>query len=173
MAAGLVLAVTAAPAAAHPSGCTKTFSIEMFRKAAITVYAGKRIPSASDLAHLKRYESCSRHTGNRAVDERIWARSKAANAARRAPPMFSAVASVYDAAGGPIACRGDSYAMGVANKSLPCGTRLLVCYRGCVQAVVFDRGPYIGGRDFDLSRAVEGAVGFPDGVATIRYRILP
>ena len=85
--------------------------------------------------------------------------------------MSSAVASWYVAAGGPIACGGDSYAMGVANRTLPCGTRVEICYASCVEAVVFDRGPFIAGRDFDLSGAVKDATGFPDGVASIRYRI--
>jgi rare lipoprotein A (peptidoglycan hydrolase) len=90
----------------------------------------------------------------------------------RRHPMSEAVASWYVAAGGPIACGGDSYALGVANKTLPCGTRLEVCYTSCVRAVVFDRGPYIEGRDLDLSGAVRDAIGFPDGVATVRYRVL-
>ena len=82
-----------------------------------------------------------------------------------------ALASWYYAEGGPIACGGNSYAMGVANRTLPCGTRLVVCFVRCVQAVVFDRGPYVYPRDFDLSQQVANAVGFT-GVATIRYRVL-
>jgi rare lipoprotein A (peptidoglycan hydrolase) len=92
---------------------------------------------------------------------------------RRQPPMQTALASWYLAAGGPIACGGDSFALGVANRTLPCGTRLEICYRRCVQAIVFDRGPYVYPRDFDLSEAVKDATGFPDGVATIRWRRLP
>src|ERR1700689_2362197 len=84
----------------------------------------------------------------------------------------SAVASVYDAAGGPIACGGDSYGPVVANKTLPCGTWLEMCYKRCVRAEVLDRGPYVPGRDFDLSRRVQQAVGMPFGVYSIRWAVL-
>jgi rare lipoprotein A (peptidoglycan hydrolase) len=87
--------------------------------------------------------------------------------------MSTALASWYVAAGGPIACGGDSYAMGVANRTLPCGTRLMICFRACVDAIVFDRGPYVFSRDLDLSQQVANAIGFPNGVAAIRYRVLP
>ncbi len=81
----------------------------------------------------------------------------------------SSLASRYDAYGGPLACGGrlgyDS--MVVANKSLPCGTRLTIRYRGrTVKAVVRDRGPYVGGREFDLAGAVARKLGF-DGVGQI------
>lgn len=174
--------VLASPAEGHihtnhsaPRTCSRTYTAPMFRRAAITAYAGTRTPSHLDRSHLWRFLICSRIKANQPVDHRVWARSVAANAQRRSlasNPYSSAVASVYDAAGGPIACGGDSYGLGVANKTLPCGTRVEVCFNGCVIATVFDRGPYIAGRDWDLSRAVENAIGFPFGVATIRYRLL-
>jgi rare lipoprotein A len=41
-----------------------------------------------------------------------------------------------------------------AHRTLPFGTRLMVSYHGrSVQVVVNDRGPYVGGRELDLSRA--------------------
>lgn len=144
----------------------------MFRRAAITAYRGTRTPTRRDLAHLRRFERCARWPWQQAQDRRVWRLSIRMNAARKQPPMTTAVASVYDAAGGPIACGGDSYALGVANKTLPCGTRLRICYHGCVTAIVFDRGPFIAGREFDLSRAVENAIGFPFGVGVIHYGIL-
>lgn len=50
---------------------------------------------------------------------------------------------------------------GVANKSLPCGTRLTVRYKGrSTQAVVVDRGPFAGSREFDLTYATAQAIGF-------------
>ncbi|MDQ8045489.1 MAG: septal ring lytic transglycosylase RlpA family protein [Solirubrobacteraceae bacterium] len=50
---------------------------------------------------------------------------------------------------------------GVANKSLPCGTKLTVRYRGrSTQAVVVDRGPFAGAREFDLTYATAQAIGF-------------
>lgn len=44
--------------------------------------------------------------------------------------------------------------MGVAHRSLPCGTMVSFRYRGNVVTVpVIDRGPYVRGRQWDLSRA--------------------
>lgn len=43
---------------------------------------------------------------------------------------------------------------GVAHKTLPCGTMVTLEYQGRVVTVpVIDRGPYVSGRVFDLSRA--------------------
>lgn len=62
--------------------------------------------------------------------------------------------------------------MVVAHRSLPFGTRIEFSYKGrsCV-AVVRDRGPYVGGRVFDLGPGTAKALGF-SGVGTVRYRIL-
>jgi rare lipoprotein A (peptidoglycan hydrolase) len=44
--------------------------------------------------------------------------------------------------------------LGVAHKSLPCGTRITLRHAGRVVRVsVIDRGPYVGGREFDLTAA--------------------
>jgi rare lipoprotein A len=44
--------------------------------------------------------------------------------------------------------------LGVANKSLPCGTKLTLRHRGrAVRVSVIDRGPYVAGREFDLTAA--------------------
>ena len=80
-----------------------------------------------------------------------------------------ALASRYDDYGGPLACGGrlGYRAMVVAHKGLPCGTTLAIRYRGrTVQATVRDRGPYVGGREFDLAGAVARKLGF-DGVGTV------
>lgn len=62
--------------------------------------------------------------------------------------------------------------MVVAHRSLPFGTRVEFAYKGntCV-AVVMDRGPYAGGRIFDLGPGTAAALGF-SGVGTVEYRIL-
>lgn len=66
----------------------------------------------------------------------------------------------------------DENAWGVAHRSLPMGTLVEVTYNGTtVTAPVFDRGPYVGGRTFDLSAAVARSLGF-SGVQTITYRIV-
>jgi rare lipoprotein A (peptidoglycan hydrolase) len=58
---------------------------------------------------------------------------------------------------------------GVAHKSLPCGTRLVVCYRHyCTRVRVIDRGPYVAGRDFDLTAAVAQHLRF-HGAQPIRW----
>jgi hypothetical protein len=44
--------------------------------------------------------------------------------------------------------------LGVAHKSLPCGTRVTLRHAGRVVRVpVIDRGPYVGAREFDLTAA--------------------
>jgi rare lipoprotein A len=53
--------------------------------------------------------------------------------------------------------------MGVANKTLPCGTHVRVCLNPsgpCVDVTVVDRGPYVAGREYDLTEATARAIGF-------------
>jgi rare lipoprotein A len=62
--------------------------------------------------------------------------------------------------GGATAC-GFHARYGVANKSLPCGTKVAFRAGGrSVTAVVDDRGPYVGGREWDLNQNTAGALGF-------------
>jgi peptidoglycan lytic transglycosylase len=71
--------------------------------------------------------------------------------------------------GSGVACGGTLMpgTMGVANKTLPCGTRVKLRYRGhSVTVPVIDRGPYVAGRDYDLTEAVKLRLGFP-GVGTV------
>jgi rare lipoprotein A len=61
--------------------------------------------------------------------------------------------------------------MGVAHKTLPCGTTVKFVWRGkAVVTRVIDRGPYIQGRTWDFTKAVADAVGF-EGVGRVRYAI--
>lgn len=85
------------------------------------------------------------------------------------PPIGHALASwYYD--GGSTAC-GFHAGMGVANRTLPCGTRVTFYFGGrSVRAVVDDRGPYVWPRTWDLNQNVAGALGFT-GVATVGYRM--
>lgn len=51
--------------------------------------------------------------------------------------------------------------VGVANKTLPCGTKLTLRYRGhTVRVRVIDRGPYAGNREYDLTTATKAKLGF-------------
>jgi rare lipoprotein A len=53
--------------------------------------------------------------------------------------------------------------MGVAHKTMPCGTKLTLRYKGReVDVKVIDRGPYSGDREFDLTSATKEKLGFPD-----------
>lgn len=62
--------------------------------------------------------------------------------------------------GGSTAC-GFHAQYGVANMSLPCGTKVTFIYHGhTVTATVDDRGPYVGGREWDLNQNAAGALGF-------------
>jgi rare lipoprotein A (peptidoglycan hydrolase) len=77
----------------------------------------------------------------------------------------SSVASWYSD-GGSTAC-GFHAGYGVANKTLPCGTKVTFSYQGrTVTAVVDDRGPFVGGREWDLNQNVANALGF-NGVDTV------
>ncbi len=50
--------------------------------------------------------------------------------------------------------------LGVAHRSLPCGTEVSIYYNGrTVQVPVIDRGPYANGADWDLTEATARALG--------------
>lgn len=58
--------------------------------------------------------------------------------------------------------------LGVAHKSLPCGTRVTLRHgRRTVRVRVIDRGPYVGAREFDLTAATKDRLGF-DGVGSVQ-----
>jgi rare lipoprotein A len=68
--------------------------------------------------------------------------------------------------GGNTACGFHAH-FGVANRTLPCGTTVALRYGGrSVTATVDDRGPFVGGRDWDLNQATAAALGF-GGVGTV------
>ena len=74
------------------------------------------------------------------------------------------IASVYTDYGLPIACGGVLHVpqLGVANKTLPCGTMVTFRYGGrAIRVPVIDRGPYIAGREWDLTGAAAEALQFP------------
>jgi rare lipoprotein A len=65
--------------------------------------------------------------------------------------------------GNKLGCGGTLQAgsLGVANKSLPCGTKVTFRHNGRVLRVpVIDRGPYVGGREYDLTAATARKLGF-------------
>jgi rare lipoprotein A (peptidoglycan hydrolase) len=61
--------------------------------------------------------------------------------------------------------------VGVANKTLPCGTPVKFVWHGhSIIAPVIDRGPYIKGRAWDLTAAAAEALEF-EGIGLIRYAV--
>jgi len=66
--------------------------------------------------------------------------------------------------GNGVACGGtlEPGTLGVANKTLPCGTMVKLRYNGhSITVPVIDRGPYVAGRDYDLTEATKERLGFP------------
>jgi hypothetical protein len=77
----------------------------------------------------------------------------------------SALASWYGPGlyGGHLSCGGtlDPGDLGVAHKSLPCGTKVTLRHHGRrIRVPVIDRGPYSGAREFDLTEATARRLGF-------------
>lgn len=74
--------------------------------------------------------------------------------------------------GHPLACGGtlryDTH--GVAHKTLPCGNSVRICAARCMTVRVVDRGPYVAGREFDITAATKNAIGF-GGTGAVRVRI--
>lgn len=95
---------------------------------------------------------------------------------------YTVQASAYSVAtnGGTTTASGiplDDCAPTVASPWVALGSVIEIEYGGVtVQAVVTDRGPYVGGRDLDLSVGVIQALGFAStddwGVRTVTYRVL-
>jgi rare lipoprotein A len=86
--------------------------------------------------------------------------------ARKVTAYRRAAASWYGPGlyGGHLACGGtlSPSTLGVANRTLRCGTKLTLRYHGrSVNARVIDRGPYAGNREFDLTAATKRRLGFP------------
>jgi rare lipoprotein A len=66
--------------------------------------------------------------------------------------------------GNGVACGGtlEPGTLGVANKTLPCGTMVKLRYNGrAITVPVIDRGPYVAGREYDLTEATKDRLGFP------------
>ena len=65
--------------------------------------------------------------------------------------------------------------IGVAHRKLPCGSRVVLAYGGrWVRAKVIDRGPYVKGRKWDLTRALAKRLGTIDaGDATVKALVAP
>jgi rare lipoprotein A len=83
--------------------------------------------------------------------------------------VYRLVGASWYGGGGSLACGGEltSSTWGVANKTLPCGTLVTLRYDGrTVRVPVVDRGPYVAGREYDLTEATKRALGF-EGVGEV------
>jgi hypothetical protein len=65
--------------------------------------------------------------------------------------------------------------IGVANKTLPCGTKVVFGYGGhWLRTEVIDRGPYVKHRDWDLTQAAADHLDFTGaGVGDVQVAVLP
>lgn len=65
--------------------------------------------------------------------------------------------------------------IGVAHRKLPCGTRVAFAHNGVwTRAKVIDRGPYVKGRRWDLTRRLALQLGtIPAGTATVKVAVAP
>ena len=80
-----------------------------------------------------------------------------------------ALASWYDDAG-TTAC-GFHATYGVANLSLPCGTKVTLRHgRHAVRVKVIDRGPFVAGREYDLTAATAQKLHFGGTGAVLTTR---
>ena len=90
-------------------------------------------------------------------------------------PMRSAGATWYGPGlyGNGTACGKTLHrrTIGVAHRTLPCGTAIKIAYHGHTLVTrVIDRGPYTKGNDFDLTNGARLKLGF-EGVGTVRYAV--
>ncbi|HLI31291.1 MAG TPA: septal ring lytic transglycosylase RlpA family protein [Solirubrobacteraceae bacterium] len=102
---------------------------------------------------------------------RLWLRA-------RARPLgtlnvFRAVVASWYSSGGTTACGIylTAATLGVANRTLPCGTIVTLRYGArSLRVPVIDRGPFVEGREYDLTEATKQALGFPSlGVVWSTY----
>jgi rare lipoprotein A len=84
------------------------------------------------------------------------------------------VASIYGGSDGLCGHRtasGERFncaSMTAAHRTLPFGTHVVVCHVGCVTVRINDRGPWVRGRQLDLSPAAAHAIGlYKTGRVTI------
>jgi hypothetical protein len=112
-----------------------------------------------------------RYTPHRAGSERVRLRfagdpsDPGAHRALGRLNVYRLAGASWYGGGGGLACGGQltSATMGVANKTLPCGSSVTLRYGNrTVRVRVIDRGPYVAGREFDLTEATKRALGFGD-----------
>ena len=141
------------------------------RAVSLQALAGHRWQTLS-LAHTGsrgrfRVSYMPRRLGSRLLRLRFVGDAYARSARRRLGRLnvYRLAGASWYGGGGGLACGGSltSGTIGVANKTLPCGTLVTLRYNGrSVRVPVVDRGPYVAGRDFDLTEATKRALRFGD-----------
>lgn len=160
----------AAPAQAHRN-CQRLYTVAQGKHTALSVFHGTRAVHLEQFKLLGYIERCQRNPRAqgymRWYDRHQRALHRQRVLAARHPEYYSTASWYYDQGS---TASGWHATYGVANRTMPFGTRITFYYGGrSVQAVVDDRGPYVSGRDFDLSQNTARALGF-QGVATVGWR---
>jgi rare lipoprotein A len=122
-------------------------------------FAVRWMPEQTGSYKVRAYGVHDRHTSGSKSPARKLTTYRLAGASYYGPGLW----------GNGVACGGTLMpgTMGVAHKTLACGTKVKLRYHGhTVTVPVIDRGPYVAGRDYDLTEAVKVKLGFP-GVGTV------
>jgi rare lipoprotein A len=164
----------ATPTGPQPTPATPSAHPKLTGPASVTSAPAKGAPTTAQIrralvslqAIKRRYQLEHVDTGGAVVD------------AAALPPglWYTSIASFYGAPlfGNGVACGGilHPWTLGVANKTLPCGTKVVFEYGSrAIEVKVIDRGPYITGREWDLTAATAVALHFP-GLGPIRWRLI-
>ena len=173
LATALATLITAAGAHA-PADCDKTFTAPMITRAIDAAYHGTRTVTRRDRAHLRRYVRCARRPAIRPRMHAYWHHAIRAWQLRRDPPMLGPVLASYYSEGGGGACAIGDVQSGYrfASLFLGCGAMVRMCHgASCVDAMMSDHGPYVGGRTFDLNVNLRDALSCSD-LCSVTWRPL-
>jgi rare lipoprotein A (peptidoglycan hydrolase) len=165
----------ASPAASNSAPPTKPHAIPPAHPVPAAFQPAPGAPSDAEVREqLAKLEALKRQEHHRALS------AAAASLAELLPWTLEqrsgvqvSVASVFTDYGLGLACGGvlGRDQLGVAHKTAPCGTLITFAYGGRVLTVpVIDRGPYIAGREWDLTGATAAALGFP-GLGRIEWSV--
>ncbi len=172
-------AATAAPAIAKPRVSAKHLEVRAGAAARVAGRAAPRAALALQVRRSGRWRTLDRKrsspTGRYVLRARLRAamslpaRVRALGVAGRRVGRLNVYRAAHASWYGPglygnhLGCGGilRPGRLGVAHKSLPCGTKVALRHRGrTVRVAVIDRGPYIAGREFDLTQATARRLGF-------------
>ena len=161
------------------SDAGRTITIERFDDKAASWTAEAAAVVASDGAFVARWRTdhIGRFRLRATIDDGTTARSAQASPELALTVYKPAKATWYGPGfyGRTTACgqKMTRYLVGVAHRTLPCGTKVAVMYKGRVITVpVVDRGPFRNGAHWDLTYAAAQAVGFryTDVIGAVRLR---